>query len=125
VAKIRDKKRRLLILTIILVLYIFFLFIAAVVQVPSQVESMKGFDKVVHFVEYLLLAIILVKFLEMFNLEGRKLIFISLAIGISFMILSEILQSFVPGRSMSFYDIVADLLGFIIGLSIARHRNLL
>lgn len=118
--KYREKKERIVILSIILIAYVVLLFIGAVISVPQQISSIRGIDKVVHFGEYLLLGIILVKFLQLFGFEGRRQLLAALAIGLVLMVLSEFIQSFVPGRSPDILDLTADFLGFIIGVRLFK-----
>lgn len=63
-------------------------------------------DKVVHFVEFLLLGVL-----------GRR------AWLLVFPILLETLQIAVPGRTFSPHDMAANLIGFAVGYVIWRVRN--
>ena len=77
-------------------------------------------DLVAHFIEYSVLSIMFC--IALFSLEGiRRTNYVylgaalfCLAVGIA----DEVLQSSVPGRSSSFFDLVADVLGAISTLGV-------
>jgi VanZ family protein len=67
-----------------------------------------GCDKLAHFIEYLILGIAL----RYWSGDGRRRF---LAGGIGLAILDEFHQSFIPGRHASLWDVVADMLGLMVG----------
>ncbi len=48
-------------------------------------------------------------------LEKREIIFLALVIGTCFGLINEMIQSGIPGRSMSMVDVTANLIGAFIG----------
>ena len=74
-----------------------------------------GIDSLFHFVEYSILGFLLFKSIT----SDESLIFHpfygSFLIGISFAILDEVHQSFVPERHMSSIDMLFDSLGILFG----------
>jgi len=78
---------------------------------PSEsVPQVGGFDKVVHFLSYFFLSL---SFWLGFN--KVKAAWFVLVLLVLFGVCIEILQSFVPGRMMSFMDAVANALGVLAG----------
>ncbi len=82
-------------------------------------------DKMVHFVEYAILGVLL------FDGIGRAIIrsnfgsfVFLLAVGSSVGALDEIFQSYIPGRMMSIFDYLADTIGVAAGLSLAFLWNM-
>jgi len=81
--------------------------------------SIKLNDKLVHVVMYFILTALLLgaiwreKFL---GLDRKQTLPFTLSIIGLMAIGTEFLQSFVPGRLMSIYDIIANLLGMLLGL---------
>ena len=68
-------------------------------------------DKILHFIEFFILSLIL--FLA-FKASGAKYPYVlAILIAISLGILTELIQIYVPGRSFSIYDIIADILGAV------------
>jgi len=76
---------------------------------------MEGWDKLLHFLTYGLFAIL------GFGISGshRAYLFVCLAI-VVYSGLIEVRQSFIPGRFMSGYDLLANALGVIIGAITVR-----
>lgn len=75
-----------------------------------------GTDKVVHFLEYAVLALLLYRGAAYGKTKpgiSRGVISLFVAAGIALM--DEYYQSFIPGRDASFLDLMADLLGIITG----------
>jgi VanZ family protein len=50
----------------------------------------------------------------------RMAAWLAVALGLVFSIFTEVIQLFVEGRSLDFYDVVADSVGLLIGLLLAR-----
>lgn len=74
-----------------------------------------GCDKIVHFIEYMMLGIAVRYWTQDFNMVG-------LTGGIAFGIIDEFHQYFVPGRSASLFDLSADIGGFIFGYMYLKQR---
>ena len=74
-------------------------------------------DKLLHMTEYFILAILAYLSFKKFSK--------SLIIGlILFAIMDEIFQSFIPGRSPSVFDVIADILGMTIVITTVYFRSL-
>ncbi|RLF77579.1 VanZ family protein [Thermococci archaeon] len=73
-------------------------------KVPST--GIEGGDKIAHFLEFFILGLI----------SGNKLYIV-------FPVTLEYLQVFIPGRSFSFMDMAANLIGFGIGYLVWRWWN--
>jgi len=74
-------------------------------------------DKLLHLTEYSILTILA-------YLSFRKFSKSLIAGLILFSIIDEIWQSFIPGRSPSIFDVVADILGMVIVISAVYCRSL-
>lgn len=75
-------------------------------------------DKIVHFVEYFVLSVLLLKnflFQSSLEMSFKK----TLILGGAFAIFLEIYQFFIPWRSFAIYDILTNLLGLLTGLYIS------
>lgn len=75
-------------------------------------------DKVFHFIAYFIYGITIQLFLSYFNLENKKYILLTILIGSLFGASDEFHQSFIPHRTIEFFDWVADTLGVTASLSI-------
>ena len=81
--------------------------------------TFKNEDKFFHFMEYLILGLIFY-----FNIRGghSKIFKVFIAVLIlSYPILDEWHQSFVPGRDSSVYDAMTDYMGISIGFFILKY----
>jgi VanZ family protein len=77
-------------------------------------------DKVIHFVEYAILGVLLFEGIGRTIMRNRLFgFFFLLAVGSSIGALDEIFQSYIPGRHMSIYDYIADTAGVAAGVSLA------
>ena len=76
-------------------------------------QRFPGCDKVVHFIEYLILGATL----RYWSADGRWFFLVG---GIGFGALDEIHQSIVPTRDASLWDFLADASGMIVGFIFAR-----
>jgi VanZ family protein len=97
------------------------LYATAIFVVSSQpnLHGPLGFrygDKVTHVAEYLVLGLLLVRAVRAHLRVGRPLFAATMTIG--FVVLvgagDEYLQSFIPGRTSSVFDLVADTVGGIL-----------
>jgi len=82
-----------------------------------------GIDYLFHFVEYSILGFLLFRSLASDESVVDNAVQFSMLIGISFAILDEFHQSFVPGRHMSSADMVFDSLGVLFGTFICSRIN--
>ena len=79
-------------------------------------------DKIVHFVEYGILCGLLTR--AFYNSGSHRVLVRSLllSLGISLFIagIDEMYQLYIPGRSASFYDFTADVIGIVCALVVFR-----
>jgi hypothetical protein len=105
-----DKKY---IYTIILILYIAGLIVGAVLPPKGIMATLGEYDKIVHALEFFFLTILLLNTFTQYRTKGAYIIALVCAFALAFG--SEYVQRFVPGRSYSYFDILADLSGIIVG----------
>ena len=79
-------------------------------------SDLDGIDYLFHFAEYSILGFLLFRSITSDELLTFHPFYGSLLIGISFAILDEFHQSFVPGRHMSSTDVLFDSLGIVFGM---------
>ena len=85
-------------------------------DIPESISlGPDGIDYLFHFVEYSILGFLLFRSLASDESVVDNAVQFSMLIGISFAILDEFHQSFVPGRHMSSADMVFDSLGVLFG----------
>ncbi len=72
--------------------------------------------KIAHFSEYGLGGILFTLLLDTYKWKDRKIIFISIALGIWYASIDEIHQLMVDGRNGSVVDVYIDTLGFSTGV---------
>jgi VanZ family protein len=78
-----------------------------------------GLDKIVHFVEYGLLAVLLFRYLHFRKgLKKATSLFVGALISLLLAAAGEFYQIPIPGRSASWRDFVANMLGIGAGLAI-------
>ena len=82
----------------------------------SDLDSIDSIDYLFHFAEYSILGFLLFRSITSDELLTFHPFYGSLLIGISFAILDEFHQSFVPGRHMSSTDVLFDSLGIVFGM---------
>lgn len=81
----------------------------------------EGQDKVMHFVTYGVLAFLVARGIGPVQGEfSWRRVFAAVAFAVAYGISDEFHQSFVPGRSPSVFDLVADGLGALAGAWFAR-----
>ena len=95
-------------------LYLFLILIGS--SIPGEsVPTVFAYtwDKLLHVIEYFLLGVL--GYRAFWN--KNKYITINISIfGIFFGCIDEIWQSFIPGRYPSYYDVIADGIGVILGV---------
>ncbi len=82
-------------------------------DLPESITS--GPDNLFHFVEYSILGFLLFRSITSDESLAFHPLYGSLLVGISFAILDEFHQSFVPGRHMSSIDMLFDSIGILFG----------
>lgn len=78
-----------------------------------------SYDKLIHIAEYSIFGIL---FFSSFLPLTTKRSIIILSFAILFSILDESLQSFIPGRHASSFDVIADIIGIIAGMTFVKLR---
>jgi len=97
----------------------YMLLITLLSHVPQEDLSKLDLDSIdyhFHFAEYSILGFLLFRSITSDELLTFHPFYGSLLIGISFAILDEFHQSFVPGRHMSSTDVLFDSLGIVFGM---------
>ena len=81
------------------------------------IPSFYGADKVLHGIEYAILGLLLARsiFSSKPRFSNRSLIVLIVTLATLYGISDEIHQAFVPGRTASFWDVLADGSGSLIG----------
>ena len=88
-------------------------------DLPKSITSgPDNLDYFFHFAEYSILGFLLFRSITSDELLTFHPFYGSLLIGISFAILDEFHQSFVPGRHMSSIDMIFDSVGILFGIFI-------
>ena len=98
-----------------LFLYLFLILIGSSIpgkSVPTVFTL--SWDKLLHVIEYFFLGLLGYRAYE--NRHKYITIIISMC-GIVFGCIDEIWQSFIPGRYPSYYDVIADGIGVILGVT--------
>ena len=94
-------------------------------DIPESITSgPDNIDMFFHFVEYSILGFLLFRSIISDESLAFHPLYGSLLIGISFAILDEFHQSFVPGRHMSSIDMFFDSIGIVFGtFAYSKTRN--
>ena len=99
---------------VFLFIYAVGMILAAALSVPSFVgDTVDNNDKLFHFIEFFVLAIISIKTLQAYKVK-KPYLFASI-IGVAGIIISEGVQLFNTTRMVRAGDMIADVLGFAIG----------
>ena len=104
----------------------YMLLITLLSHVPQEdlpKSDLDSIDYPFHFAEYSILGFLLFRSITSDELLTFHPFYGSLLIGISFAILDEFHQSFVPGRHMSSTDVLFDSLGIVFGMFSYNIRN--
>lgn len=116
------KKNRAILIYLPLIIYWLILFIAT--SLPTDyIPSVGVGDKFSHFFAYMVLSVLLY---FTFSLQTRSEILkkypaiITILVGSVYGILDELHQMLIPGRSAEFLDWIADFVGTIVGVLLAR-----
>lgn len=83
---------------------------------PGRIKLPSGSDKIIHYFEYSILALLFYRGLvyDRWNVGGLVAVVVVMA-GAGVALMDEFYQSFVPGRDCSLLDLVADFSGVISG----------
>jgi len=92
----------------------------------DDVKLPAGFDKIVHFIEYAIFAMLYYRGLSYGGVRIRwSIVIIVVTSGIAVAALDEMYQSYIPRRDSSFYDLVMDSAGVIAGTLAAVLRHII
>ena len=84
--------------------------------ITDDVKIPMDFDKLAHFFEYMVFAILFYRGLSYDSRRVNWIFFIVVVLtGGGIAGLDEMYQSYIPGRDSSFYDLVADFAGVVAG----------
>lgn len=81
-----------------------------------------GWDKVLHIVAFFFMGMLLSKFFGVVRFEpaSAKPIVTALAVGSAYAAFHEGLQTWLPGFTFNPVDLLADILGLVLGVGVAR-----
>jgi VanZ family protein len=96
---------------LLLIIYIIALFYFATKPHIEKLVPNIGYDKILHFTEFFVFAILLLKTLDLYHVKYASLVFFGICFVIG--IISEIVQVLVPSRTFSWLDYTADILGIV------------
>lgn len=74
--------------------------------------------KLAHFSLYFVVGMLTMSLMYTFDLENIKRAFISLGIGAMYAVTDEFHQLFIPNRTSSFFDVIIDSSGVLVGIFI-------
>ena len=100
--------------------YLFLLLIISISSIPGKaVPSVIGltWDKLLHCIEYAIFG--LLGYRAYHNNKNFNIYLLSIG-GILFGCIDELWQMMIPGRFSSYYDIIADGIGVIFGVSVSH-----
>jgi VanZ family protein len=112
--------RRTILVWLPAIAYLLTIWILSSLSKPPSVEEIPFNDKGAHFIEYGILAV-LCSFALANTASGRTsraVFFVTCLLSISWGVIDELHQYFVPGRDCSFWDVCADVLGTLLGASL-------
>ena len=96
-------------------LYAGLIFFLSSIPSAKLPRSFNGADKLVHFAEYGVLGVLLALALGR-RAGGWLIVGVAIALAVGYGASDEWHQSFVPGRQVSFWDLVADTAGASAGI---------
>lgn len=111
--KKNSKKNLKIIMTAMLILYTLGMITIAVIPDLSNVKSISGQDKIIHFLEFFIFTILLLATLAIDEIKDYQVM--ALVIILIIVVISEAIQIPIIGRTFSVKDIIADLAGVTTG----------
>jgi VanZ family protein len=110
-------------------LIVWIVMIFALSSIPGlssdDVKLPTGFDKLVHFIEYAVFALLYYRGLSYGGVRVRwSIVLVVIASGIAVAALDEMYQSYIPRRDSSLYDLVMDSAGIVTGTLAAVLRHI-
>lgn len=103
-----------IIFTVILVIYAIAMVAGAALEKAASLPINVGNDKILHFTEFFILMLILLKALSHYNFKRHYIPALLIATG--FAVFTEVIQIWISYRSFSVYDLVADMAGILLAL---------
>ena len=92
------------------------------IEEAEKLELIENIDyyirKLAHFSIYALGGILIYNYINTYNLEKKKVILISILIGIIYAITDEAHQFFTSGRSAQIFDVLIDSSGVVTGVAL-------
>lgn len=107
----------------VIIFYFLITYLSSLKQGPFQVHFFKHFDKILHFIEFGFLGLLVGRALmwEYFEHPFQKKWWYVAILGVGLLaFVDEVHQYFVPNRQMDFFDWIADLSGALVGILIYR-----
>jgi len=100
------------------IVYTILIIVANTITIDNELIQKEGVDKIMHFTQFFIFALILLALLNSFKV--KHLFLIALLLGLSFSIIFELIQLGIYHRTFSYYDMIANILGLIIGIGIYK-----
>jgi VanZ family protein len=113
----KKDNRRYIVLGL-LILYIVVMMIGFLIFIPKNLSVLSNNDKLIHFAEFFVLTVLALKTFQLFKFKHHYIL--GALFCVFFIVLSESLQSLVPYRSFSYYDMLADVIGIIVGIGVFK-----
>jgi VanZ family protein len=106
-----------------LVLYAVLIFVvSSIPKLPSPDIGIVFIDKIAHFLEYAVLVVLALRAFSRppISAGGYRLYLIGMLAALVYAVADEYHQSYVPGRTADWYDVLADSLGIGCGAMVYR-----
>ncbi len=101
--------------SVVLIAYWALIFVGT--HLPSaRMPSLHASDKLYHFVAFAGLSFLLCWAIPSSRVSRGKILILSAVISLSYAVIDELTQQFIPGRSCDIWDVAADSVGVLIGL---------
>jgi|GEM_PF-4782899 len=100
-------------LTVILIIYIGLMIFGAAYSRPQDIPIFSGHTKYFHFFGFAVLAILILKTLEIYRFKQK--ILLSAIVVVLFAIFTECMQLYVATREFAYTDMLIDVAGGILG----------
>jgi VanZ family protein len=104
-------------------LYWLLIFILTSIPSQSMPKVLGGVDKLKHFGAYFVLAFLLnftLLIQKKYSILSKKSILFTLLITTFYGLIDEVHQIFIPGRYFDWWDLVADIVGSLIGIGLVK-----
>lgn len=111
-------KFRIIFITLLILWFIVSLITTLMPSNKIELPPILGYDKLLHAIKFFFFSIILYNFLHYSNWSYRAKLSLFIPMQI-YPLIDEALQLFVPSRTFSGYDILANYVGLLIGLIVS------